>query len=88
MKRRLSQPPLPPMNLAFACQQTLSEETLGALQTLPFHEAMLVCHQHVSNVVGMIYEVGVVCTESESNDVSILARETAEICQRIPAQRQ
>jgi hypothetical protein len=88
MKCRLSQPPLSSMNLAFACQQTFAKETLGTLQTLPLHEAMLVCDQYVSNIVGMVYEVGVVPTESESNDISILPSQTVEIGQRISPQRQ
>jgi hypothetical protein len=54
MEGRLRQTPLSPVKLTFARQQSLAQQTLRSLQRQTFMEVLVVGHQNVFDVVGMI----------------------------------
>src|SRR5581483_2438693 len=74
MKRGLHQTALPHVEVAFARQQTFTEEEFGALEGTAFHERALLRHQHVANQIGMIDEIEMLRAEGEMRDVAELAR--------------
>jgi hypothetical protein len=80
MKRRLSQPALPSMDFSLTGQQPFAKQALCTLQAFSFHETVLVRDKHVTNVVGMIEQVGFVTANFEANDIAVLSGKVVEIC--------
>ena len=72
MKGGLNEPPLAGVQRAVARQQPVAEQPPRAAQRSPFDEPMMVRHQHLLDVVGMIQQKHVERAEPEVRDVAVL----------------
>ena len=70
MKRRLREPALAAVKLAFACKQRFPEKLLGYLEAPALYEVAAVRHKHVANVVWMIEQIDVLRAKLEMHDVA------------------
>jgi hypothetical protein len=71
MKRRLGEPTLTPMETAFARQQTLSKQALGALQASPFAKQLVMGYEDVLDQVGVIQEDNPLGAEAKPYEVAV-----------------
>ena len=83
MKGRLNKAPLAGMQRAVARQQPVAEEAPRAAQRSPFDEPMMVRHQHVLDVVGMIQKKDMERAKPDVDDVAVLGADPRQKRQRI-----
>ena len=87
VERRLREPALAPMQIAFARQQPFAEQLFRALERTPFLEQPRARHQHVLDVVRMVQQHEPLRADPEADDVAILAREPRERAEPVALQR-
>ena len=83
MKDWLNKPALARVQRAVARQQPVAEEPPRAAQRSPFDEPMMVRHQHLLDVVGMIQQKHVERAEPDVRDLAILGAHSQQKRQRI-----
>jgi hypothetical protein len=87
MKRGLNQAALPQMKLAFAGQQPLAQQNLGALQRPALDEIPLIGHQNLPHEIRMVHQIRVIGTQPEIWKIAVLLRNPAQELDRPGAKR-
>jgi hypothetical protein len=82
MKRGLCQSPLSAVHFIFAGQQSLAQQTFGALQGQAFMKARVIRDQNVLDVIRVIQEKRLLRTETKIGKIAKLGREILKKRQR------
>jgi hypothetical protein len=85
MKGWLGKTTLAAMKVALAGQESLAEQSFGALERAAFHKILVMSDQHILDVIRMIEKENVLRAEAEINYVAVLARRPLQIGQSIAA---
>ena len=88
VKRRLRQPSLPMVILAFTRQQTTPQHPFCAFQPASFLEMHVVRHEDVFDGVGMIDDVIMLRSDSELSNIAKVPRDIREKRQRVAPKRE
>src|SRR3954451_2923752 len=75
MKRRLHQPPLPPMHLLLGRQQPLAKNDLRPLEDATLVKRPMLRHEQLANQIGMIEKEDLLRPDMKLRRIAVLLRE-------------